>query len=75
MPETEKTAPTTDATTDATDTAARAASAAPVPAAKGVMDEEKTFPVGLVVRLFAYLVAGHILAFFLYLLFTVGAKG
>ncbi|WP_407697694.1 DUF6126 family protein [Streptomyces corynorhini] len=39
------------------------------------MDEEKTFPVGLVVRLFAYLVAGHILAFFLYLLFTVGAKG
>ncbi|MFD7019243.1 DUF6126 family protein [Streptomyces sp. NPDC059161] len=35
---------------------------------------ETKFPRGLVVRLFAYLIAGHIFAGFLYLLFTVGAK-
>ncbi|MFJ1747955.1 DUF6126 family protein [Streptomyces sp. NPDC088116] len=39
------------------------------------MDEEKSFPRGLVIRLFAYLVAGHLFAGFLYLLFTVGAEG
>ncbi|WP_199826876.1 DUF6126 family protein [Streptomyces sp. WM6378] len=32
------------------------------------------FPRGLVVRLFAYLVAGHLVAGFLYLLFEVGGK-
>ncbi|MEJ8638681.1 MULTISPECIES: DUF6126 family protein [Streptomyces] len=37
-------------------------------------NEEKSFPRGLVIRLFAYLVAGHVFAGFLYLLFTVGAK-
>ncbi|MFE3324347.1 DUF6126 family protein [Streptomyces sp. NPDC059176] len=35
---------------------------------------EHKFPVGLAVRLFAYLVAGHLFAGFLYLLFTVGGK-
>jgi hypothetical protein len=35
-------------------------------------DQEQSFPVGLVVRLFAYLVAGHLFAAFLNLLFTVG---
>ncbi|MER7664485.1 MULTISPECIES: DUF6126 family protein [unclassified Streptomyces] len=34
-------------------------------------NEEKSFPRGLVIRLFAYLVAGHVFAGFLYLLFTV----
>ncbi|MFD5429875.1 DUF6126 family protein [Streptomyces sp. NPDC127084] len=32
------------------------------------------FPLGLAVRLFAYLVAGHLFAAFLYLLFTVGGQ-
>lgn len=36
--------------------------------------EEKTFPRGLVIRLFAYLVVGHVLAGFLYLLFEVAPK-
>ncbi|MER7765132.1 DUF6126 family protein [Streptomyces sp. NPDC097619] len=35
---------------------------------------EAKFPRGLVIRLFAYLVAGHLFAFFVYLLFTLGAK-
>ncbi|MFE9407923.1 DUF6126 family protein [Streptomyces sp. NPDC006704] len=35
---------------------------------------ETKFPRGLVVRLFAYLVAGHVFAGFLYLLFAVGGK-
>ncbi|MEW1724601.1 DUF6126 family protein [Streptomyces sp. NPDC093109] len=39
------------------------------------MDEEKKFPRGLVIRLFAYLVAGHLFAAFLYLLFEMGGKG
>ncbi|WTL28658.1 DUF6126 family protein [Streptomyces sp. NBC_01498] len=39
------------------------------------MDEERNFPRGLAIRLFAYLVAGHVLAGFLYLLFEAGAKG
>lgn len=34
--------------------------------------KEWTLPKPLVVRLFAYLVAGHLFAGFLYLLFTVG---
>lgn len=42
--------------------------------AKPVMDEESNFPRGLVIRLFAYLVAGHVLAGFLYLLFEAGAN-
>ncbi|MCX4722579.1 DUF6126 family protein [Streptomyces sp. NBC_01020] len=36
--------------------------------------EEKKFPRGLVIRLFAYLVAGHLFAGFLYLLFTLGGQ-
>lgn len=40
-----------------------------------VMNEEKSFPRGLVIRLFAYLVVSHLFAGFLYLLFTVGAEG
>ncbi|GAA4761717.1 DUF6126 family protein [Streptomyces sp. C10-9-1] len=32
------------------------------------------FPRGLVIRLFAYLVAGHVIAAFLYLLFLVGGS-
>lgn len=37
-------------------------------------DEEKKFPRGLVIRLFAYLVAGHLFAGFLYLLFLLGGQ-
>lgn len=36
---------------------------------------ERTMPRGLVIRLFAYLVAGHVVAGFLFLLFTVAGKG
>ncbi|HEY9368219.1 DUF6126 family protein [Streptomyces sp.] len=32
------------------------------------------FPKGLVLRLFAYLVAGHLFAGFLYLLFSLGGQ-
>lgn len=46
----------------------------PAGPAKSVMDEESNFPRGLAIRLFAYLVAGHVLAGFLYLLFEAGAK-
>ncbi|MDQ1007016.1 hypothetical protein HW130_01230 [Streptomyces sp. PKU-EA00015] len=35
---------------------------------------EDRFPRGLVIRLFAYLVAGHLVAAFLYLLFLVGGQ-
>ncbi|MFD3521602.1 DUF6126 family protein [Streptomyces sp. NPDC058653] len=38
-----------------------------------MMDEERSFPRGLAIRLFVYLVAGHVLAGFLYLLFEAGA--
>ncbi|MFF1920781.1 DUF6126 family protein [Streptomyces sp. NPDC058221] len=34
--------------------------------------QESRMPRGLVIRLFAYLVAGHVIAGFLYLLFAVG---
>ncbi|WP_435594356.1 DUF6126 family protein [Streptomyces panacea] len=42
--------------------------------AKSVMDEESNFPRGLAIRLFVYLVAGHAVAGFLWLLFEAGAK-
>ncbi|MEV8290449.1 DUF6126 family protein [Streptomyces niveus] len=42
--------------------------------AKSVMDEESNFPRGLAIRLFIYLVAGHAVAGFLWLLFEAGAK-
>ncbi|MFF3314602.1 DUF6126 family protein [Streptomyces sp. NPDC003035] len=35
---------------------------------------EGRFPKGLVLRLFAYLVAGHLFAAFLYLLFVLGGQ-
>ncbi|ALC19283.1 DUF6126 family protein [Streptomyces pristinaespiralis] len=35
---------------------------------------EERFPRGLVIRLFAYLIAGHVIAGFLYLLFLVGGQ-
>ncbi|MEW1890518.1 DUF6126 family protein [Streptomyces sp. NPDC008163] len=38
----------------------------------GADSQEKKMPRGLVIRLFAYLVAGHVIAAFLYLLFAVG---
>ncbi|HZG03662.1 MAG TPA: DUF6126 family protein [Streptomyces sp.] len=38
------------------------------------VNEERTFPRGLVVRLFVYLVAGHLVAAFLYLLFELGGS-
>ncbi|MFF8293407.1 DUF6126 family protein [Streptomyces sp. NPDC016309] len=38
------------------------------------MTQERTFPRGLAIRLFAYLVAGHLFAAFLYLLFALGAE-
>ncbi|MGW2014774.1 DUF6126 family protein [Streptomyces sp. NPDC001927] len=44
---------------------------------KPVTGEEREagkFPKGLVLRLFAYLVAGHLFAGFLYLLFALGAQ-
>ncbi|MDK1342646.1 DUF6126 family protein [Streptomyces sp. 378] len=37
-------------------------------------DLEEKFPRALWVRLFVYLIAGHIFAAFVYLLFEVGAK-
>ncbi|MEF9914743.1 DUF6126 family protein [Streptomyces sp. P5-A9] len=37
--------------------------------------QERRMPRGVVIRLFAYLVAGHVIAGFLYLLFTVAGKG
>ncbi|MEE1754110.1 DUF6126 family protein [Streptomyces sp. SP18CS02] len=36
--------------------------------------EERKFPRGLIIRLFAYLVAGHLFAAFLYLLFLLGGQ-
>ncbi|WP_329025096.1 DUF6126 family protein [Streptomyces sp. NBC_00690] len=36
--------------------------------------ENGRFPRGIWVRLFAYLIAGHVFAGFLYLLFEMGAK-
>lgn len=43
-------------------------------ATAGDSPREDRFPRGLVIRLFAYLIAGHVIAGFLYLLFLVGAQ-
>lgn len=40
----------------------------------GASPREDRFPRGLVIRLFAYLIAGHLVAAFLYLLFLVGGQ-
>lgn len=37
--------------------------------------KEGVLPRGLVIRLIAYLVAGHAVAAFLYVLFTIGSHG
>ncbi|MFE7749179.1 DUF6126 family protein [Streptomyces sp. NPDC057428] len=37
--------------------------------------QERRMPRGVVIRLIAYLVAGHVIAGFLFLLFTVAGKG
>ncbi|MET8175436.1 DUF6126 family protein [Streptomyces clavifer] len=42
---------------------------------KGTDTQERKMPRGVVIRLFAYLVAGHVVAAFLYVLFTVAGKG
>ncbi|MFE7129872.1 DUF6126 family protein [Streptomyces sp. NPDC057638] len=44
------------------------------PAAPKSAEGKGKFPRGLVIRLFAYLIAGHVFAGFLYLLFEMGAK-
>ncbi|MFJ8888472.1 DUF6126 family protein [Streptomyces sp. NPDC102402] len=43
--------------------------------AKSADTQERRMPRGVVIRLFAYLVAGHVVAAFLFLLFTVAGKG
>ncbi|WP_415953460.1 DUF6126 family protein [Streptomyces sp. KLOTTS4A1] len=50
-------------------------SSGPQDGAKGRRSMEDRFPRGLAIRLFVYLVVGHFFAFFLYLLFEVGARG
>ncbi|MEO3974695.1 DUF6126 family protein [Streptomyces sp. CAU 1734] len=47
-----------------------------IPGAAGQQPDthESKFPRGAIIRLFAYLIAGHVFAGFLYLLFEVGAK-
>ncbi|GAB2817805.1 DUF6126 family protein [Streptomyces daliensis] len=47
--------------------------ASAVPAASR-MNEESRIPRSLAVRLFVYLVAGHLIAFFFFLLFELGAS-
>ncbi|HWU08169.1 MAG TPA: DUF6126 family protein [Streptomyces sp.] len=42
---------------------------------KSADTQERRMPRGLVIRLIAYLVAGHVVAAFLFLLFTVAGKG
>ncbi|MEH0406594.1 DUF6126 family protein [[Kitasatospora] papulosa] len=42
---------------------------------KSADTQERRMPRGVVIRLFAYLVAGHVVAAFLFLLFTVAGKG
>ncbi|GAA2923135.1 MULTISPECIES: DUF6126 family protein [Streptomycetaceae] len=42
---------------------------------KGADSQERKMPRGVVIRLFAYLVAGHVIAAFLFILFTVAGKG
>ena len=43
-------------------------------ASGGGSSREERFPRGLVIRLFLYLIAGHVIAGFLYLLFLVGGQ-
>ncbi|MEU0126802.1 MULTISPECIES: DUF6126 family protein [unclassified Streptomyces] len=43
--------------------------------AEGADTQERRMPRGLVIRLVAYLVAGHVVAAFLYILFNVAGKG
>ncbi|WP_434599301.1 DUF6126 family protein [Streptomyces sp. A5-4] len=40
------------------------------PARRGIVEDK--FPRGLMIRLFVYVVAGHLFAAFVYLLFTLG---
>ncbi|HET6856512.1 MAG TPA: DUF6126 family protein [Streptomyces sp.] len=42
------------------------------PARRGIVEDK--FPRGLMIRLFVYVVAGHLFAAFVYLLFTLGAE-
>ncbi|MEU1126335.1 DUF6126 family protein [Streptomyces sp. NPDC005899] len=42
---------------------------------QGQDTQERKMPRGVIIRLFAYLVAGHVVAAFLFLLFTVAGKG
>ncbi|MFE4455548.1 DUF6126 family protein [Streptomyces sp. NPDC056796] len=42
---------------------------------KSADTQERRMPRGVVIRLIAYLVAGHVIAAFLFLLFTVAGKG
>ncbi|WP_175420737.1 DUF6126 family protein [Streptomyces griseus] len=42
---------------------------------EGQDTHERKMPRGVIIRLFAYLVAGHVVAAFLFLLFTVAGKG
>ncbi|MFD4035179.1 DUF6126 family protein [Streptomyces sp. NBC_01102] len=42
---------------------------------EGKDTQERKMPRGVVIRLFAYLVAGHVVAAFLFILFTVAGKG
>lgn len=50
------------------------AAAEPTPAPAGSRSMESKFPRGLVIRLIAYLFVGHLFAFFVYLLFVLGAR-
>ncbi|MFB8031074.1 DUF6126 family protein [Streptomyces sp. NPDC056465] len=43
--------------------------------ARSTDTQERRMPRGVVIRLLAYLVAGHVVAAFLFLLFTVAGKG
>ncbi|MFF2010653.1 DUF6126 family protein [Streptomyces sp. NPDC058195] len=47
----------------------------PLGSSKHYEAQERKFPRGIVIRLIAYLVAGHVVAAFLYLLFEVAGKG
>ncbi|MDJ0465682.1 DUF6126 family protein [Streptomyces sp. H27-C3] len=42
------------------------------PAKRSIVEDK--FPRGLMIRLFVYVVAGHLFAAFVYLLFTLGAE-
>ncbi|MEU9027302.1 DUF6126 family protein [Streptomyces sp. NPDC048383] len=79
------TARTESATPAGADTPAGAAAAANVAAPAEVAAQsagaptlisriESKFPRGLIIRLIAYLFVGHLFAFFVYLLFVLGAE-